>query len=144
MRLFRQSRLNDCFRSIHLNFYFDFLNSKKNTMKNIQSLVIAATLLGSVTSSYAASHAAAPAVSSAAAATSLPMTDAEIRKIDLENKKITLKHGEIKNLDMPGMTMVFQVKDTAMLEKVKAGDKVKFTADKVNGAYTVMSIELAK
>lgn len=144
MRLFRQSRLNDCFRSIHLHFYFDFLNSKKNTMKNIQSLVIAATLLGSVTFSYAASHAAAPAVSSAAAATSLPMTDAEIRKIDLENKKITLKHGEIKNLDMPGMTMVFQVKDTAMLEKVKAGDKVKFTADKVNGAYTVMSIELAK
>jgi len=42
------------------------------------------------------------------------------------------------------MTMVFQVKDTAMLEKVKAGDKVKFTADKVNGAYTVMTIELAK
>jgi Cu/Ag efflux protein CusF len=113
-------------------------------MKNIQSFVIAATLLSSVTFSYAASHAAAPAVSSAAAATSLPMTDAEIRKIDLENKKITLKHGEIKNLDMPGMTMVFQVKDTAMLEKVKAGDKVKFTADKVNGAYTVMSIELAK
>ena len=116
-------------------------------MKNIKSLVIAATLLSSVTFSYAASHAAAPAVSSsaaAAAATSLPMTDAEIRKIDLENKKVTLKHGEIKNLDMPGMTMVFQVKDTAMLEKVKAGDKVKFTADKVNGAYTVMTIELAK
>jgi len=119
-------------------------------MKNIKSLVIAATLLSSVTFSYAASHAAAPAVSSAAAATatatatSLPMTDAEIRKIDLENKKVTLKHGEIKNLDMPGMTMVFQVKDTAMLEKVKAGDKVKFTADKVNGAFTVLSIEIAK
>ena len=113
-------------------------------MKNIKSLVIAATLLSSVTFSYAASHAAAPAVSSAAVATSLPMADAEIRKIDLENKKITLKHGEIKNLDMPGMTMVFQVKDTAMLEKVKAGDKVKFTADKVNGAFTVLSIEIAK
>jgi Cu(I)/Ag(I) efflux system periplasmic protein CusF len=113
-------------------------------MKNINSLVIAATLLSSVTFSYAASHAAAPAVSPIAAATSLPMADAEIRKIDLENKKITLKHGEIKNLDMPGMTMVFQVKDAAMLESVKAGDKVMFTADKVAGAFTVMSIEKAK
>ncbi len=115
-------------------------------MKNIKSLVIATTLLSSVTFSYAASHAAAPAVSSAATATatSLPMVNAEVRKVDLENKKVTLKHGEIKNLDMPGMTMVFQVKDTAMLEKVKAGDKVKFTTDKVNGAYTVMTIELAK
>jgi Cu/Ag efflux protein CusF len=113
-------------------------------MKNIKSLVIAATLLSSVTFSYAASHAAAPAASSTAAATSLPMAEAEIRKIDLENKKVTLKHGEIKNLDMPGMTMVFQIKDAAMLEKVKAGDKVKFTADKVNGAFTVMSIEIVK
>lgn len=110
-------------------------------MKNIKSIVITATLLSSAAFSYAASHAAAPA--SAVAAVSLPMADAEIRKIDLENKKVTLKHGEIKNLDMPGMTMVFQVKDAAMLEKVKAGDKVKFTADKVNGAFTVMSIEPA-
>jgi Cu(I)/Ag(I) efflux system periplasmic protein CusF len=112
-------------------------------MKNTKSLVIAATLLSSITFSYAASHAAAPAAS-AAAATTLPMADAEIRKIDLENKKVTLKHGEIKNLDMPGMTMVFQVKDVTMFEKIKSGDKVKFTADKVNGAYTVMSIEIAK
>jgi Cu(I)/Ag(I) efflux system periplasmic protein CusF len=74
----------------------------------------------------------------------LPLVDAEIRKIDLENKKVTLKHGEIKNLDMPGMTMVFQVNDIAMLEKVKAGDKVKFTADKVNGAYTVLTIDIVK
>ena len=113
-------------------------------MKNIKSLVIAATFLSSVTFSYAASHATAPAVSSAAATATLPMVNAEVRKVDLENKKVTLKHGEIKNLDMPGMTMVFQVKDTAMLEKIKAGDKVKFTTDKVNGAYTVMTIELAK
>jgi Cu(I)/Ag(I) efflux system periplasmic protein CusF len=81
---------------------------------------------------------------SAFAQTVLPWTDAEIRKIDVENKKITLKHGEIKNLDMPGMTMVFQVKDVAMLEKIKAGDKVKFTADKVNGAYTVLTIDIVK
>ena len=111
-------------------------------MKKLTSLVIASTLFTMNASIFAASHAAAPA--SAAATVSLPMADAEIRKIDLENKKVTLKHGEIKNLDMPGMTMVFQVKDAAMLEKVKTGDKIKFTADKVNGAFTVMSIEIAK
>lgn len=72
------------------------------------------------------------------------MTDGEIRKVDMDNKKITIKHGEIKNLDMPGMTMVFQVKDPAMLDKVKAGDKVKFTVDKVNGAFMVLSLEKAK
>lgn len=74
----------------------------------------------------------------------LPTAEAEIRKIDLDNKKITLKHGEIKNLDMPGMTMVFAVKDPAMLDSVKAGDKVTFTAEKVGSTFTVMSLEKAK
>ena len=74
----------------------------------------------------------------------LPASEAEVRKVDRDAGKITLKHGEIKNLDMPAMSMVFQVKDKALLDKVKAGDKISFTADKVNGAYTVMSIEPAK
>lgn len=78
------------------------------------------------------------------AQTLLPTAEAEIRKIDLENKKITLKHGEIKNLDMPGMTMVFAVKDPAMLDTVKTGDKVVFTADKVGSTFTVMTLEKAK
>jgi Cu(I)/Ag(I) efflux system protein CusF len=73
-----------------------------------------------------------------------PATEAEVRKVDKEAGKITLKHGEIKNLDMPAMSMVFQVKDKALLDKVKAGDKVSFTADRVNGQYTVLSIEPAK
>ena len=81
-------------------------------MKIIKSLLIIATLLTGTSISFAASHAAVPGSAGSAASlpTSLPMADAEIRKIDLENKKVTLKHGEIKNLDMPGMTMVFQVK----------------------------------
>ena len=74
----------------------------------------------------------------------LPMADGEVSKIDLSARKITLKHGEIKNLDMPPMTMVFQVKDPAMLEKVKVGDKVQFTVESANGAMTVLTIELAK
>lgn len=72
------------------------------------------------------------------------MSDAEVRKVDKDAKKITLKHGEIKNLEMPAMTMVFQVKDTALLDKVKAGDKVKFKAEKVASGYAVTEIEMAK
>ncbi|MDO8755855.1 MAG: copper-binding protein [Polaromonas sp.] len=82
--------------------------------------------------------------SAAFAQAALPVSEAEVRKVDKDAGKITLKHGEIKNLDMPPMSMVFQVKDKALLDKVKTGDKVSFTADKVNGAYTVMSIEPAK
>lgn len=83
---------------------------------------------------------AAPAVVAQAAA----MSEGEVRKVDKAAKKITLKHGPLVNLDMPPMTMVFHVADPGMLEQVKAGDKVKFVADKVGGNYTVMKIEAAK
>lgn len=72
------------------------------------------------------------------------MVDGEVRKVDANMKKITIKHGELKNLGMPPMTMVFQVKDPAMLDQVKAGDKVRFTADRVNGAITVTAMEPAR
>nr|WP_236944197.1 copper-binding protein [Hydrogenophaga sp. RAC07] len=71
------------------------------------------------------------------------MAEGEVRKVDTAAGKISLKHGEIKNLDMPPMTMVFQVSDPSLLGKVKAGDKVRFTAKQIKGAYTVMSIEPA-
>ncbi len=71
------------------------------------------------------------------------MADAEVRKVDKDAKKITLKHGPIKNLDMPAMTMVFQVKDAALLDKVAAGDKVRFTAEQQQGAYVVTAVEKA-
>jgi|AP12_2_1047962.scaffolds.fasta_scaffold32040_1 Cu/Ag efflux protein CusF len=69
------------------------------------------------------------------------LSEGEIRKVDKEAKKLTIKHGPISNLDMPSMTMVFQVKDPAMLDMVKAGDKVRFAADKISGAYVVTRIE---
>jgi Cu(I)/Ag(I) efflux system periplasmic protein CusF len=72
------------------------------------------------------------------------LTDGEVRKVDKDAKKITIRHGPIQNLDMPPMTMVFQVKDPAVLDQVKAGDKVKFAVEKVGGAFTVMSIERTK
>ena len=72
---------------------------------------------------------------------SAAMADGEIRKVDKDAKKITIKHGPLQTLDMPAMTMVFQVKDPAMLDQVKAGDKVKFQAEKVGSAFTVTKIE---
>jgi len=72
------------------------------------------------------------------------LADGEIRKVDKDAKKITIKHGEIKSIDMPPMTMVFQVKDSALLDKVKAGDKIKFAADKVGGTYTVNQLDVVK
>ena len=82
---------------------------------------------------------AAPATPS-----SSPTSDAEVRKVDMDTKKITLKHGEIKSLDMPPMTMIFQVSDEKMLSAVKPGDKVKFNAEKIKGAFTVTAIEIQK
>jgi Cu/Ag efflux protein CusF len=73
------------------------------------------------------------------------MSDGEIRKVDKDAQKITIRHGPLPNLDMPQpMTMVYRVKDPAMLGKVKAGDKVRFQAEKVNGAFTIVKIESAK
>ena len=72
------------------------------------------------------------------------MTDGEVRKVDRDNQKVTLKHGEIKNLDMPAMTMVFTVKDAAMLDQVKVGDKVQFHAENDAGKFTVTEIRPVK
>ena len=68
----------------------------------------------------------------------------EVTKIDPAAGKITLRHGPIANLDMDSMTMVFRVADPAMLNLLKAGDQVKFEADRVNGQLTVTSITKAK
>ena len=118
-------------------------------MKNFKYLTAAIVLAVGTSSAFAASHAGAPMAKDdmkkeMPTAATKDMADGEIRKVDMENKKITIKHGEIKNLDMPGMTMVFQVKDPAMLDKVKAGDKVRFKAEKTGGAIVVTDIEAAK
>lgn len=88
---------------------------------------------------YAASH---PTAAQSAAATD--MVDGEVRKIDKGTRTITLRHGEIKPLNMPPMTMVFEAKEPAMLDKVKVGDKVKFKAANVGGTFTITEIEAAK
>ena len=100
-------------------------------MKTFKNLVQAAVL------------ACAAALSVGAFAQAADVTDGEVRKIDKAQKKITLKHAEIKSLDMPGMTMVFVVKDETMLDKLKSGDKVRFKAVNDAGKLTVTEIEPA-
>ena len=77
------------------------------------------------------------------AAPSVPMAQGEIKKVDKDAGKLTIKHGPLINLDMPAMTMVFRVKDPAMLDQVKEGDKVKFVASRENGVITIVQLERA-
>ena len=112
-------------------------------MKPVITLALFATVIiipahaQQIPTDHAAHHpAAAPAAPT--------LSDGEVRKVDKETKKITLRHGPIANLGMPPMTMVFQVKDPAFLDRVKAGDKVRFAAEQTGGAYIVTQIESAK
>ncbi len=107
------------------------------------TLIATASALASAAGDQAAHHASATA-KVAAPAPATDMADAEVRKIDKEAGKVTLKHGEIKSLEMPPMTMVFRVKDTTLLDQLKVGDKIKFQAEQVKGAYTITKAELAK
>ena len=66
--------------------------------------------------------------------------DGEVRKIDKAQQKISLAHGEIKALDLPAMTMAYRVKDPALLQTVQVGDKIKFSAENINGQLTVTQI----
>lgn len=100
-------------------------------MKTLTKLISAALL-------------AAGAAASMGALAQAAMADGEVRKVDKANKKITLKHGEIKSLDMPPMTMVFQVDDAAMLDKVASGDKVRFAASNDGGKLKITEIQPVK
>ena len=116
--------------------------------------LITAALLGSALSLAQAQHSghdhgsttaqttaptAAPAAPAAAGA--LPWAEAEVRRVDAGAGAVTLRHGDIRNLDMPPMTMVFRTRDPKVLDGFKAGDKVRFTADRIDGTYTVLSME---
>jgi len=69
--------------------------------------------------------------------------EGEVRRIDADTRKLTLRHGEIRNLDMPGMTMVFRVLDGVALDNVKVGDKVRFTAMSDNGQVVLTQLQSA-
>jgi Cu/Ag efflux protein CusF len=91
------------------------------------------------TSMFAA--AAALVLGISAPAIAAEYTKGEITKVDEKAKKITIKHGELKNLEMPAMTMVFAVANDAMIGKAKVGQKVEFVAERVKGKITVVEMK---
>ena len=114
-------------------------------MKNIHSIIAVLAIAISPVAAFAGGDAVTKTTAEVTAASDkTPMADGEVKKVDKDGGKVTIKHGDIKNLDMPGMTMVFRVKDAAMLDQLKAGDKIKFAADNVNGKLTVTKVEMAK
>ena len=113
-------------------------------MKNIAIAVVGIVVWLSAFPSLAADAASQPAVVAQTGVADSAMTDGEVKKVDKDAGKLTIKHGPLTNLDMPGMTMVFRVKDPAMLDQVKEGDKIRFVADRVNGAITVVELKPVK
>jgi len=99
------------------------------SIRNLLAAAASALILGG----------AAPALAQA------DLIDGQVTKVDESAGKITIKHGPLKKFDMEdGMTMVFRAGDPAMLKTVKAGDRVKFVPDRINGQFTVTKIEKAK
>ena len=105
------------------------------------STFAAALIAAAITAAHALAQSADPGASSTSGP---PMSEGEVRQLDKEQAKMTLRHGRLDNLDMPAMTMVFRVADPKMLDALKEGDKVRFTAEKLNGAITVTAIQLMK
>ena len=120
------------------------MNTTQTTL--LAALTLSLTLSAPITAQAEEKHhsAAAPGATASAQATATAMTDGEVRKIDLDAGKITLKHADIKSLDMPAMTMVFVVKDKALLDKLKTGDKIKFKAINDAGKFTVTEIQTSR
>jgi Cu(I)/Ag(I) efflux system protein CusF len=82
-----------------------------------------------------------PATAASSEAGASEMVPGEVRRVDKDAKRLTIRHGEIKHLDMPAMTMVFQVKEAGLLDQVKAGDRIRFAVEKANSAYVVTAIQ---
>ncbi len=98
--------------------------------------------LGAVTAqAQTATGAPGATAAGSAAAPTTAKAEAEVRRVEAATGRVQLRHGPIANLDMPPMTMVFRVKSPALLEGLKEGDRILFTAEKIDGAYTVTSVE---
>ncbi|TAH50466.1 MAG: copper-binding protein [Betaproteobacteria bacterium] len=104
----------------------------------VLSLAAPGAVLAQAQSDHDAHHPATSASSDVASR----HVDGTVKKVDKAAVKLTIAHGPIESLAMPAMTMVFRAADPAMLERVKAGDRIRFTVDKVGGALTVTSLEV--
>ncbi len=113
-------------------------------MKTAIKLLMGATLSLAAFLPLSASAQAGTDAGKSASAPAASMTEGEVRKIDKDASKITIKHGDIKHLEMPGMTMVFTAKDKALLDKAQVGDKIRFMVINEGGKMVVTAIEPAK
>ena len=113
-------------------------------MGKLSIVALAALLAAAHVPAHAATDPHAGHGSAAAAPAATAFTAGEVRKVDKDAQKVTLRHGPIPNLGMGNMTMVFRVADPRWLDAVKAGDKVNFKADNVGGQYTVTAMEVVK
>jgi Cu/Ag efflux protein CusF len=111
-------------------------------MKAVKHIAVCAVLTVGALALTASAQPAPKAATSASTASD--MTDGEVRKVDKEHKQVTLKHGAIKNLGMPPMTMVFQFSDAAVLDRLQPGDKVRFRAAEERGKLVATEIQPAK
>lgn len=114
-----------------------------NVIKTLLSLALACTLMP-----LALAAAPEPVSDTAKAGAVVPaepvLTEGVVKKVDKDTGKITIAHGAIKNLGMGPMTMMFRVKDPAMLDQVQTGQKIRFQVDIIKGAYTVLQLEPVK
>lgn len=93
------------------------------------------------TPAWAANHEHGHGHATSTPAAASDVATGEVRRVDKEAGKVTIRHEPLPNLEMPAMTMVFQVADPALLDRVKQGDTIRFRVAKVNGAFTVMGLE---
>lgn len=107
-------------------------------------LISTLTLTPLLASAQGVAHDDHAAHTTAAESSDLPWVQAEIRRIDTSARKITLRHGDIPNLEMPAMTMVFQVANVQWLSAFKVGERVRFSVAQVKGAYVVQRMERAE
>jgi len=109
---------------------------------NLFAVLVTAASLAAIPA-LASSHRAAMAPDKPAAGAEA-LSHGEVKKVDKDAGKVTIKHGPLVSLDMPAMTMVFRVKDPAMLDQMKTGDTIRFKAEKLGGNYTVTELQPAR
>jgi len=115
-----------------------------NAIRPLATLTLVAGLAASVPAFAADEHDSHHPAGGTLAPAQATFNDGTVKKVDKAAGKITISHGPLADLQMPAMTMVFRAAEPAMLDQVKAGDKIRFVAAKVEGVFTVTKIEAAK
>lgn len=110
----------------------------------LASVAVSSALLMAGASAQAQEHAGHDMASATQESADKALSIGEIKKVDKESGKLTIKHGPLTNLNMPGMTMAFKAQDPSMLDQVKVGDNILFRVENVHGSLTVTELETAK